>query len=375
MLDDMKGMKMSAKNILKQLLREKVSNAQLCAKWQKRKGPKAAELRSFLGWSPKRYRKTLVELTKVVETDMCARKWDTIEFSHVPSLAMSRYRKAFERHTPAFAAFTQKLASGDKSVKINAGAVYPYDVIKQYIPTGGYYYGVRKPSLTERQAIVAQWEALPNFVGDASILPMVDVSGSMTSKAGGYQSKTDLTCLQVAVSLGLYLADKNKGAFKDTFLTFSGKPELLHLKGDIIDKIDQMSSSQWQMNTDFVLALKKILKTAIDGNVAREDMPKILLVLSDMQFDAADRHGNTATDEVRRLYNEAGYDVPNIVYWNLNAYDNVPVKYDTRGTALVSGFSPTIVKAVLATDLDNMTPEAVMLKAIMVPRYDLVESE
>jgi hypothetical protein len=301
---------------------------------------------------------------------MCAKDWDNINFNHVPSVASSRYKKAFSRHTDKYKEWTAALVSDVKevreSVKVNAGAVYPYDVIKGLINP----YGSVSYNQSNLQHILAQWEALPNFVGDANILPLVDVSGSMTSKAGGHQSKSDVTCLDVAVSLGLYLADKNTGKFKDTFLTFSSNPQLLHLKGNILDKIKQMVTSQWEMNTNLHRALDKILQTAVEGKVFKAEMPKVLLILSDMQFDQCTTHDDSAMQMIARKYINSGYDVPNIVFWNLNAHDNVPVKYDTRGAALVSGFSPSIVKAVLQAEMDNFTPEAIMMQTIMHERYD-----
>ena len=342
----------------------------LCAKWMPRKGDVAVKLRTFLGYSPKFYRKRLVELTKVVETQMCAKDWDNINFNHVPSVASSRYKKAFARHTEKYKEWAAALVSKDpevrKSVKVNAGAVYPYDVLKGISPAG-YHNNYDKSNLDH---IVAQWEALPNYVGDANILPIVDVSGSMATPAGGYASKSKTTCLDVSVSLGLYLADKNKGAFKDTFLTFSEKPQLLHLKGNILDKMQQMVSSQWQMSTNLHAAFDKILQTAIDGNVPQEDMPKILLILSDMQFNNCARYDDSAMQMIARKYSEAGYVMPSIVFWNLNASDNVPAKFDDNGVALVSGFSPSIMKAVLSADLEEFTPEWIMLKTIISERYD-----
>lgn len=342
----------------------------LCAKWMPRKGDVAVRLRSFLGWTPKFYRKRLVELTKVVETQMCAKDWDNINFNHVPSVASARYKKAFARHTTNYAEWAAKLVSDDPEVraevKVNAGAVYPYDVLKGLIP-----YGYGSMTKAELNHITAQWDALPNYVDDANILPLVDVSGSMTCKAGGHDSKSVVTCLDVAVSLGLYLADKNKGKFKDTFLTFSGKPDLLHLNGNIVQKIDQMVRSKWEMNTNLNLAIQKILDVAVSGNVPAEEMPKILLILSDMQFDQCARFDDSAMQMIERKYADVGYTVPQIVFWNLNASDNVPVKFDKKGTALVSGFSPSIMKSVLAADLEEFTPEAIMLKTIMSARYDI----
>ena len=344
----------------------------LAAKWTPRKGELAVEIRNFFGMSPKFYRKSLVELTKVVEQEMCAGKWDEINFSHVPSLASARYKKAFYRNaTEAYSAYVAELVKDPKDrtvqVKVNAGAVYPYDVLKGVIN----HYGTLNYSKTELDLVVAQWDALENFVGDANVLPLVDVSGSMTCPAGGYGSKSMVTCLDVAVSLGLYLADKNKGKFKDTFLTFSGSPELLHLKGNVVQKAQQMVKSNWAMDTNLVKAMDKILKTAKDGNVPQEEMPEMLLILSDMQFNQCATFDDSAMKMIARKFEDAGYELPKIVFWNLNAADNVPVKYDERGVAMVSGFSPAIMKAVLSGDTEQFTPEAIMMKAIMVDRYAL----
>ena len=358
-----KELKTEAYTMLGDALREKNG---LAAKWTPRQGPIAVEIREFFGMSPKFYRKSLVEMTKVVEQNMCANAWDEINFSHVPSVASARYKKAFNRHTEKYGEYVQALVKGeDKSVKVNASVVYPYDVLKGRINS----YGV-KFDKTEMDLIEKQWEALPNYVGDANILPLVDVSGSMSCPAG---KNTKLTCMEVAVSLGLYLADKNTGKFKDTFLTFSGSPELLNLKGNINQKIDQMVKSKWDMNTNLNKAFKKILDVAVGAGVPQSEMPAMVLILSDMQFDQCVTHDDSAIQMIARKYQDAGYELPKVVFWNLNAsYGNAPVKFDKSGTALVSGFSPAIVKPLLSGDIDNFTPESVMLKTIMDERYKVL---
>jgi hypothetical protein len=303
---------------------------------------------------------------------MCAKEWDQINFSHVPSVAAARYKKAFYRNaTEAYSAYVAELVKDPKDrtmdVKVNAGAVYPYDVLKGVI--NPYYYA--NYNATELGLVVSQWEALENFVGDANVLALVDVSGSMSCPAGGRTSKSKVTCLDVAVSLGLYVADKNKGKFKDTFLTFSGSPELLHLKGNVVQKAQQMVKSNWAMHTNLVKAMDKILRVAKEGCVPQEEMPEMLLIMSDMQFDRCARFDDSAMQMIARKYEAAGYEMPKIVFWNLNAADNVPVKYDAREVALVSGFSPSIMKAVLSADTDQFTPEAIMWKAIGNERYSV----
>ena len=337
----------------------------LAAKWMPRKGPVAVELTRYLGLSPKAYRKLIVGLTNVVETQMCSKEWDAINFSHVPSVASARYQKAFGRNAKeSYSAYIAELkkpqAERDPKVKINAGAVYPYDVVKSVIKGN-------------KAVADEQWKALPNYVGDAKVLPMVDVSGSMGSLY--YSSGSALQPIDIAVSLGLYCASKNTGAFKDLFLTFSERPEMLHLKGTLSQKMEQMSRSNWEMNTNLHAAFDEILEIAVKGKVAQEDMPDMMLILSDMQFDECAEYDDSAMQMIQRKYKDAGYDLPKIVFWNLSMYGkengNTPVKFDKNGTAHVSGFSPSIMKSVLANDLEDYTPYNVMLKTLMNSRYDL----
>jgi hypothetical protein len=124
------------------------------------------------------------------------------------------------------------------------------------------------------------------------------------------------------------------------------------------------------MSTNLHRAVMKILQTAVSANVPQEEMPAALLILSDMQFDQCARYDDSAMEMIAREYATHGYKMPNIIFWNLNAQDNVPAKFDDKGVALVSGFSPAIVKGVLAADLDDFTPETIMMQTIMNPRYD-----
>lgn len=325
----------------------------LCAKWMPRKGAVAESLRAHLGFTPKQYRKTLVNLTTVVETQMCAKDWENIEFGHVPSVAMSRYSKAFGRNaTVSFPAYKAALVAG--TAKINASAVYPYDVIKT-MRQGG-----------DSAVAVAQWAALPDYVGNASILPVVDVSGSMSCAVGGSKN---LTCMDVSLSLGLYLADKNKGPFKDAFVTFSDKPKIQILRGDLAAKLDQLERSEWGMSTDLNAVFDRILDVATKNHLPVDQLPEYVLILSDMQFNQCVKHDDSAHEMIVRKYNDAGYAVPNVVFWNLNDSGSTPVSFDKKGTALVSGFSPSIMTSILGAK--TLSPETVMLEAIMQPRYTI----
>ncbi len=331
----------------------------LAAKWAPRKGPMALKLRKAWKMSPKQYRKTIVNLSKVVETQMCNKEWNEIDFSSVPSLAHSRYRKAFFKNCNTYEDYIKSLIKGDDpKVKINAGAVYPYDVVKNLL--------YKNMSKTEQDSVIAQWDALPNYIGDSSILPMVDVSGSMNYPIGGSKS---LTCMDVAVSLGLYCADKNTGLFKNTFLTFSTEPELLKMDGNIFQKYQQIKQSKWGMSTDLHAAFNKVLDVATENNVSNKDMPETVIILSDMQFNNCVEFDDSAFQMIKRKYEKAGYQMPVIIFWNLNSSDNAPVKFDESGVALISGFSPAIMKSVLAGD-DSLNPLEIMLNVIKDNRYN-----
>jgi hypothetical protein len=340
----------------------------LCAKWMPRKGTFAVKLRNFMGLTPKGYRKKLVELTKVVETQMCANEWENINYEHVPSLAMSRYGKAFGKHTPdRFHGYIQSLQKGE--AKINVGAVYPYDITK---------------ALNSNTASEEQWKALPNFLegNTERILPLVDVSGSMGTSCGG-----NLTCMDVAISLGLYISERNEGPFKDHFITFSANPQLQHLTGTLKDRFNQMRYADWGMNTNLEAAYKLILNQAVKHNVPQDEMPTQILILSDMEFDSATNSGGgwysneiktdwnpTAQEMVKKMFTDAGYESPNIIYWNIQSRgENVPVSFDEQGTALISGFSPSIMTSLLSGV--SMTPVSIMMETIGKERYSRIKYE
>lgn len=329
----------------------------LCAKWMPRKGAVAAELRTRLGLTPKTYRKTLVGLSTTVETQMCAREWKGINFSHVPSQAFSIYKNAFRRHEPArFEQFIADVLAKKEGVKVNASAIFPHDILH---------------SLNAKNigAVTAQWDALPNYTGKKPILPVVDVSGSMSCAAG---SGSSVTCMQVAIALGLYLADKQKNAFEGIVATFSARPVLYRLTGSIIEKMTQISRSQWDMNTDIEALAQQIVTFGKANNIQDKDMPEAVLILSDMQFDQAVHHKDTAQEMFERTFSTAGYSVPQIIYWNLNGrYGNAPVQETKFNTALLSGFSPSVLTAVMEGDSKELSPYHIMLKKLMSPRYNL----
>ena len=326
----------------------------LAAKWCPRKGPLAVMLRTLWGMSPKQYRKTIVSATNVVEQQMCAKQWNEINFAHVPSVAAARYNSAFSRNaTEAYLAYKNSLIKGE--TKINASAVFPHDVIRAAKGNSDY------------DVIDAQWKALPDYLnGKASdILVMSDVSGSMGCAVSG-----SVTAMDISIALGLYVSERQSGAFRDLVLTFSSDPQFHKVHGhNIVERIRNLASAGWGMSTDISKAFQCILNVAKQNQVSPDEMPKILLILSDMEFDSCGR-GVTNFQNLKSMYADAGYELPKLVFWNLNSRTkNIPVRYNEQGVALVSGFSPSIMTSILSAE--EFSPKQIMLDTVMVDRYSV----
>lgn len=330
-----------------------LNNNQLCAKWLPRQGKVASKLAKYLKLDAKAYRKLLVNLTSVVETKMCQNQWDSIDYKGVPSNAHRIYTDAFLYHNhEGYTLYKEALAKGE--VKINAGAVYPHQVVDL----------LRKDETLAN----AMWDNLPNYIGDSSSIPMIDLSGSMTTLS----SAKGFSCMQVAIALGLYVSSKNTGSFKNIWLNFSDNPKLFKLKGVTLkDKYESLDFNDWGGSTNFEAALKHIANFGKQNEVKPEDMPKYLVVLSDMQFNQASNSKKTLFEMSQEIFKDTGYDAPVVVFWNLNArYSNQQVQHDTSGAITLSGFSPSMMKAVLSGDFESITPYNAMLEVLKNPKYE-----
>ena len=310
----------------------------LACKWAPRK---CAVLRDELKMTNKEYRKWLKKHSETIEQTMSMRKWGEVVYSSVPGSAMRKYRGAFGKND--FDRFDDW--KNDKTSKASVSATYPHEVL-----------ACDDDSLAEKL-----WNNLPDLLSESNenILPMIDVSGSMMGEP-----------LAVAISLGMYLSERTKGEFKDLFLTFSENPELVRLEGDsVMERLRRIVKADWGMSTDFTKAYQHILDVATKHNVVPESMPTMLLVLSDMQFNDSQRGGCWGTNEpmthfghMKEVYEKAGYKLPKIVFWNLDAEMGTPAQCDDDSVAMVSGFSPSIMKAIL--NAQEFTPMDVMREAL-----------
>jgi hypothetical protein len=321
-----------------------------------------------LDYSPKQYRKLLSSLRKkidVVERKMCAGEWDKIEYSGVPSKAASIYRDAFKTHDSArYSKFLTKVEKGEET--INASVLYPYDIVRD----------VRTLRAKDR-TLEIQWKALPDYIAGNKHngIVVADVSGSMDC-SGYYGGKTsNVAPIDVAVSLAIYFAERNEGAFKDHFMIFSNDAKLLKISGTtLFQNVNDVLNSREVANTDLQSVFDLILVKGIKNKVPQSEMPSHIYIISDMQFDSAVTASRSATNHsvIKAKYAAAGYNLPQIVYWNVNSYSDVPVKFDEKGTCLVSGCSPAILKSVLSGKVT--TPYDMMINTVCVDRYTVIKT-
>lgn len=345
----------------------------LLAKWLKSENTSSAESRKLgrktreaLELTPKRYRKILSALRNyinVLEVKMCGGKWSEINFEAVPSKASLNYRKAFGRHDQTrYAAYLESVKKGE--AKMNATAVFPYEIFRSLVknPHGG-----PAPSAQEILQADLQWKSMPNWMGDKEHKGIViaDCSGSMFSGVPN---------IFVAVSLAIYFAERNVGPFKDLWMNFSESPSFQRLMGsNLYEKYKNMDKNNWGGTTNLQSAFDMILRTAVQGKVAAKDMPQVLYIISDMEFDRAS-YSNTKTNfqVLKDKYESAGYQLPKVVWWNVAARnENFPIRADDTGTCLVSGCSPSILKSLLSASAFD--PMSIVYETINTPRYERVQ--
>lgn len=343
----------------------------LLAKWIKTADASSKNTRALgiktalkLGYKVRDFKILVRQMRKrlgVIEVLMSQNRWEEINYSAVPSRAMLLYRKAFLRHDESrYQEFIQKAVKGE--VKINAGTLYPYDLVEKIwdyaVDTGGYYQAKTK----EDETVEAQWRQLPNYVEEGTnALVMADMSGSMMGRP-----------MNTALGLAIYFAERNKGAYHNMWLSFSANPKIHMVKGETLaQKINSFDMRDWTMNTDLTAAFDLILDIALKNKVPAEDLPKSLIVISDMEIDYCGNKEWSFYDKIKAKFAKNGYELPNIIFWNVNSrHDVYHADSKRKGVQLVSGQSASTFKTVM--DCINLTPIEAMLKTLSDERYSLI---
>jgi hypothetical protein len=329
----------------------------LACKWADRQDSK---LRKACGLGPKEFRKLVSEKTGwVVEKSMCSGNWENIPFSQVPSVAGSRYRNAFKKHQQA--RYEQWCLSLATNKKVNAATLFPHDIVRLVHSTPD-------ADAAFTTLVETLFENMPNYIDnpDVKIMPICDFSGSMDCKASG-----SVSCLDVSLALGLYCSDRlgKNNPFYRKLIPFSTNSKLESWVGRTVIEAVRSIPNGYCGSTNIRSALENLLNSAKMWNVKPNDMVNTLLILSDMQWDggAVDDTGKGVIESCMKQWEAAGYKRPQIVYWNLNGYNNQPATVRTKNVCMVSGFSPTILKTVLNNE--DIDPIKIMLATIA--KYDI----
>lgn len=280
------------------------------------------------------YRKVLSTIRnhlRIVETNLTKKDYESIDYSTVPSKANLKYRKAFLRNdSKRYTEYLDKVNKGE--TKINASTLYPYEIVSKFT----YWF---TPSKEEAETLNTLWNNLPDYVDNLNGIVVADTSGSMMGRP-----------LDVSVSLAMYIAERNKNkAFKDYFISFSSRPKFHKISGNNLSERCNSVQLGDVTNTNIQAVFELMLNRAKEYNVSVEDMPKFILIVSDMEFDEASSNSSLSNFEnIRRQYQIAGYPMPTLVFWNVNSRNNhTPVTINDRGVVLVSGCSPVIMKYAL----------------------------
>lgn len=312
-----------------------------------------------LGMSDREYRKALTELRgriRIVENNLRERDY-SFDYSALPSKAMLKYRKAFLRNDgERYGSFLKSVAEGRATM--HTGAVTPYEIVSPLL-SGRYI------SEDEKGALDVTWRSLPDFCGDENALAVVDGSGSMYCR----WYKDIPAPIDVAISLGLYFAERNRGTFANHFITFSETPRLVEVKGEsLADRVAYCSSFDEVANTNLAAVFELILSAAIKGEVPQEEMPSRLYIVSDMEFDSCVEDASvTNLEYAKKLFEAKGYRLPDVVFWNVcSRNEHQPVRMNEQGVALVSGCTPRLFADIASS---APTPLSIMLEVLSSPRY------
>lgn len=368
-----------ARNMVRDQWQKDINSEQpsIMAKWLKSVNTSSKESRNLgkltcgiLRMNERKYRHNLAALRKkinIVETNLTKKDYEKIDFEKVPSKAMFKYKKVFNLKVPGYQQYLEDVKNGNK--KINASTLYPYDIV-HYVSELNYTpvdkFGIKQLNL--------QWENLPNYVTSENAICVVDTSGSM-------QTCANPNPMEVAVSLGIYIAERNlHPVWKDKFITFSTNPTFQTIKGnDIGEKVRNVWNAAWSGSTNIEKVFMLLLNAAVNNNLPKEDFIKKLYIISDMQFNEAtslsDKAKLSVFKTVKMAYQNAGYDFPEVVFWNVSALgETFPVTKDETGTYLVSGSSPVIMKHL--QNLDSLSPISLMHTVLNSERYSkLMEAE
>lgn len=317
----------------------------------------ARKIATKLGLNYKEYRKMLVALRekiKIIENNLREKDY-SFDYSKQPSMAMLKYRQAFARNDgERYLEYLRQVKEGNK--KINTATLTPFDLVRAV------YNKILDDS--EKETLNTAWANLPNYGDNTNALVVIDTSGSM--------DWPNHMPISVAISLGLYFAERNTGVFANHFIEFSHKPVLIEIKGNTFDeKVKYIKSFNEVADTNIEAVYDLILQTAVKNELKQEDLPERLIFISDMEFNCCTQNASISNFEnAKNNFAKYGYKLPEIVFWNVDSrIEHHPVTKNEQGVALVSGFSPKIFEMVAQ---GHTNPYDFMLQVLNTERYNAI---
>ncbi|MBR1750939.1 MAG: DUF2828 family protein [Ruminococcus sp.] len=370
--------------LIKDQLREDADNmvrnnsVSLLGKWMPSVNSSSAETKALakrfckaLGLSEKKYRRLLSDLRSyidVLEKRLCRRDY-TFDYEKLPSKALFNYRKAFYRNDRSrYQKYIQNVRAGKSAM--HTGTLVPYDIVNSCIDIldGCRWHRFISDEAVDRklqelEVLDTTWNSLPDYTDGRNALAVIDTSGSMLWSGDGSSIP-----MVAAIALGLYLADKNTGYFAEHFMIFSRKARMLRVKGEsIIQKINYILSKGEVANTNVADVFDVILKTAVENSVPQSELPSVIYMFSDMEFDEQYGTDKTVFENAKEEYRRHGYTLPTVVFWNMaNRHSQYPVTKDESGAVLVSGMSPVIFRMAMNAEI---TPASYMAQVLGSERY------
>ena len=369
-------------NMIREQLEEDIRNCEankpisLLAKWMPSENASsrqtktlARQLMKLLNISPRKYRLMLSRLrshSNVVETQMCNNEWNEIDYEKVPSLANLKYKDAFMKHDMERRLdYLASVSKGEK--KLNMKVATPVDVVTKYCD--------RRKIRDFDPALELAWKNLKDIMVEDTLV-VADGSGSMLTRVSG-----DTTALDVANALAIYTSEHNSGVYKNKYITFSSKPRFVDFSkaNSLCEKIQIAQEYSEVSNTNIEAVFDLILQTAIKNRIPQNEMVKNILIISDMEFDEAQKMWRRSApvltqplfDLIKRRYSDAGYALPKLIFWNVNSRTKtIPLVENELGVALVSGFSQNVLKMVMT---NNLNPYDILIETITSPRYDAIK--
>ena len=326
----------------------------------------ARRLIKAMGMERKDYRRLVTALRArigLVERQLTGKHPEKISYEAVPAQAMLKYRNAFMRHdSDRYTNYLRDVRGGVQH--IHTGTLFPYEVLRPFFK--GWYWSLSDPQGMNTLELL--WKYLPGGVGNVNAISVVDTSGSMFLRRG------PLVPALVSQAMELYCAERCEGLFHNHMITFESTPHLVEIHGaNLRDKLKYISTLPWGGSTNLEAVFDLILTTAVKGRVKQNELPQVIYIFSDMEFNCCMKNADqTVYESARERFEAAGYQMPAVVFHNVNSWQmQTPVKAHTRGTALSSGTSTCTMEQKFD---GNITPMGHMLRVLNSERYAMIHA-